>query len=148
MVVSRGSLLWIGIFHFCLSSCLVHAFTSSSSTTTTSWQQGIQNNYHHAFVNKSRNDHAISRSSPSCLRRDSLGVPSICRTRRTTTTTSLKAIMDIVGTSPEPIHTAFAFATFGPQPFWLLLIFLPKQEITRKIMGKLGVYTNIWLLFC
>ena len=55
--------------------------------------------------------------------------------------TKLKSIvMDIVGTSPEPIHEAFAFATFGPQPFWLLLIFLPKAEITKKIMGKLGMY--------
>jgi hypothetical protein len=46
--------------------------------------------------------------------------------------------MDIVGVSPEPIHTAFAFATFGPQPFWLLMILLPTQEFTKKIMGKMG----------
>jgi hypothetical protein len=51
----------------------------------------------------------------------------------------MNAMVDIVGTSPEPIHTAFAFATFGPQPFWLLLIFLPKADITKTIMGKLGV---------
>mmetsp|Transcript_8357 Transcript_8357/g.23865 ORF Transcript_8357/g.23865 Transcript_8357/m.23865 type:complete len:216 (-) Transcript_8357:8-655(-) len=53
------------------------------------------------------------------------------------TSTSLK--MDIVGVSPEPIHTAFAFATFGPQPFWLLMILLPTNDITKKVMGSLDV---------
>ena len=46
--------------------------------------------------------------------------------------------MDIIGVSPEPIHTAFSFATFGPQPFWLLMILLPNNEITKKVMGKMG----------
>ena len=50
----------------------------------------------------------------------------------------LNAVMDIVGVSPEPIHSAFAFATFGPQPFWLLMILLPGNEFTKKIMGKMG----------
>ena len=54
--------------------------------------------------------------------------------------TKLNAILDIVGTSPEPIHTAFSIATFGPQPFWLLLILLPKAEITKKLMGSLGTF--------
>eukprot|EP00535_Pseudo-nitzschia_heimii_P007169 CAMPEP_0197175362 /NCGR_PEP_ID=MMETSP1423-20130617/1596_1 /TAXON_ID=476441 /ORGANISM="Pseudo-nitzschia heimii, Strain UNC1101" /LENGTH=199 /DNA_ID=CAMNT_0042624495 /DNA_START=18 /DNA_END=614 /DNA_ORIENTATION=- len=47
--------------------------------------------------------------------------------------------IDIVGVSPEPIHSAFAFATFGPQPFWLLMILLPGQEITKKTMGTMDV---------
>jgi len=51
----------------------------------------------------------------------------------------LNAVMDIVGVSPEPIHSAFAFATFGPQPFWLLMILLPKTEFTKRIMGKMDV---------
>lgn len=50
--------------------------------------------------------------------------------------------MDIVGVSPEPIHTAFSFATFGPQPFWLLMILLPGNEITKKVMGKMGKTVN------
>jgi hypothetical protein len=54
------------------------------------------------------------------------------------TKTSLNGVMEIVGVSPEPIHSAFAFATFGPQPFWLLLILLPKNHITKKVMGSLG----------
>ena len=53
--------------------------------------------------------------------------------------TELNAIMDIVGTSPEPIHTAFSLATFGPQPVWLLLILLPKAEITKKTMGTMSM---------
>lgn len=53
--------------------------------------------------------------------------------------TKLNAIMEIVGISPEPIHTAFSFATFGPQPFWLLLILLPKSDITKKLMGTMGM---------
>ncbi len=57
----------------------------------------------------------------------------------TDTTVRLNAVIDIVGVSPEPIHTAFAYATFGPQPFWLLLIFLPKAGITKKLMGKMGM---------
>lgn len=52
--------------------------------------------------------------------------------------TQLLALLDIVGTSPEPIHTAFSIATFGPQPFWLLLILAPKTDITKKIMGGMG----------
>lgn len=63
---------------------------------------------------------------------------STSRTTTTTTPTNLHAVMDIVGVSPEPIHTAFAYATFGPQPFWLLLIVLPKANITKQVMGKLG----------
>lgn len=42
-------------------------------------------------------------------------------------------------TSPEPIHTAFTVATFLPQPFWLLMIFLPNSQITRTVMGGLQV---------
>lgn len=146
MVLKRRSLPLIGIFLLTLSSWPgpldVQAFSPSSSLTSTSWQQGIQyhhRNNNHALVNRFRNNHAISRQPTSRRRWESSEVPSFSRTQ--TTTTSLTAIMDIVGTSPEPIHTAFAFATFGPQPFWLLLIFLPKQAITRKIMGKLGVCT-------
>lgn len=56
--------------------------------------------------------------------------------------------MEIVGTSPEPIHTAFSAATFGPQPFWLLLIFLPKADITKKIMGSLGAFAKLIFLLC
>lgn len=52
--------------------------------------------------------------------------------------TSLNSVMEIVGVSPEPIHSAFAFATFGPQPFWLLMILLPKNDITKKVMGSMG----------
>jgi hypothetical protein len=53
-----------------------------------------------------------------------------------TSSTSLN--IDIVGVSPEPIHTAFAFATFGPQPFWLLMILLPRNDVTKKVMGSMG----------
>ncbi|MGK3733184.1 MAG: hypothetical protein ACI90V_000020 [Bacillariaceae sp.] len=56
------------------------------------------------------------------------------------TDSRLNAVMDIVGVSPEPIHTAFAFATFGPQPFWVLMILLPNNELTKKIMGTMGKY--------
>jgi hypothetical protein len=52
--------------------------------------------------------------------------------------TQLYGVIDIVGISPEPIHTAFAYATFGPQPFWLLMILLPKSDITKKVMGPMG----------
>jgi hypothetical protein len=52
--------------------------------------------------------------------------------------TQLSALLEVLGTSPEPIHTAFSIATFFPQPFWLLLILLPKSKITKKIMGGMG----------
>lgn len=60
--------------------------------------------------------------------------------------TRLNAVIDIVGVSPEPIHTAFAYATFGPQPFWLLMILLPGNELTKKIMGKMDVVIFFALL--
>ncbi len=64
------------------------------------------------------------------------------RPRKTSSDVQLN--MDIVGVSPEPIHTAFSFATFGPQPFWLLMILLPNNEITKKVMGRLGKIVNTW----
>ena len=63
-------------------------------------------------------------------------MPSSCTS---SSVTQLNAVMDIVGVSPEPIHTAFAFSTFGPQPFWLLMILLPKADITKRVMGNLDV---------
>lgn len=45
----------------------------------------------------------------------------------------------LVAVSPEPIHTAFSVATFLPQPFWLIMIFLPKNALTKKIMGGLEI---------
>ena len=44
--------------------------------------------------------------------------------------------------SPEPIHTAFKVGTFFSQPFFLLMILLPKSSITKKIMGGLGKYSQ------
>jgi len=73
------------------------------------------------------------------LRRKSLLPVRKNQERMHKTDSRLNAIMDIVGVSPEPIHTAFAFATFGPQPFWVLMILLPKNEITKKIMGTMDV---------
>ena len=42
--------------------------------------------------------------------------------------------------SPEPIHTAFSVATFGPQIFWLLMIVFPTKDITKKVMGGFGTW--------
>jgi Domain of unknown function (DUF4281) len=47
--------------------------------------------------------------------------------------TTIAAVVPAV--SPEPVHTAFAVATFLPQPFWLLLILLPNAKITKQVMG-------------
>ena len=77
------------------------------------------------------------------LRRKSLLPVRKNQERMHKTDSRLNAIMDIVGVSPEPIHTAFAFATFGPQPFWVLMILLPKNEITKKIMGTMGKFHHI-----
>ena len=52
--------------------------------------------------------------------------------------TQLSSLLEIVGTSAEPIHTAFSIATFGPQPFWFLLILIPNSKFTKKIMGGMG----------
>lgn len=52
--------------------------------------------------------------------------------------TQLSALLEIVGTSAEPIHTAFSIINFFPQPFWLLLILLPKSKFTKNIMGGMG----------
>ena len=60
-------------------------------------------------------------------------------TPQRTSRTELSALVDIVGTSPEPIHSAFSVATFFPQPFWLLIILLPNAKVTKKIMGSMNV---------
>lgn len=41
--------------------------------------------------------------------------------------------------SLESIKTAFSVATFGPQPFWLLMILLPKNQITKTLWGDLKI---------
>ena len=38
----------------------------------------------------------------------------------------------------EDVKQAFNVATFLPQPFWLLLIFIPNTTFTKKVMGGLG----------
>ena len=59
-----------------------------------------------------------------------------------TTTTpfmpSTLSLASLLQTSPEPIHTVFSVATFAPQPFWLLIILLPGNKLTKQIMGGLG----------
>jgi len=86
---------------------------------------------------------AFSRSVP---RSSSDSVTSVRPQTAKSSNSQLNAVMDIVGVSPEPIHTAFAFATFGPQPFWLLMILLPGNELTKKIMGKMDVVIFFALL--
>ena len=60
--------------------------------------------------------------------------------------TELSALLDpsIVTSllTEESIHDAFSVATFLPQPFWLLLILIPNNGITKKIMGGMGTYVN------
>ena len=41
--------------------------------------------------------------------------------------------------SPEPIHSLFSLATFAPQPFWLLLIVLPKSKLTKQLFGGMQI---------
>jgi hypothetical protein len=66
--------------------------------------------------------------------------------RQLTQVCSLQPIAESLSvlTSPEPIHSLFSVATFLPQPFWLLMILLPKWKWTKTIMGGLG--TNNMLL--
>ena len=49
--------------------------------------------------------------------------------RTATSTTSLRS-------NSELISTAFDVATFLPQPFWLLMIFLPNLSLTKSVMGN------------
>ena len=49
--------------------------------------------------------------------------------RRAIRTTSLRS-------NSELISTAFDVATFLPQPFWLLMIFLPNLSLTKSVMGN------------
>lgn len=75
---------------------------------------------------------------------------NVGKTNSPATRSCTKLQMDIVGVSPEPIHTAFALATFGPQPFWLLMILLPKNDITKKVMGSMGAFLasfELWVYF-
>jgi len=40
--------------------------------------------------------------------------------------------------APEFIDTAVKVATFAPQPFWLLMIALPRARVTRALMEPLA----------
>jgi hypothetical protein len=65
---------------------------------------------------------------------------------------SLHALLDpmllSVATDPSSpaIQQAFSAATFFPQPFWLLLVFIPKSDLTKKIMGGLELVTLCCLI--
>jgi len=54
---------------------------------------------------------------------------------------SSTSLMTAVDVSPEPIHTAFRVATFLPQPFFILMIVLPNNKVTKQLMAGLG--TNV-----
>ena len=45
-------------------------------------------------------------------------------------------LMKINLLSNTEIETAFNVATFGPQPFWFLMILIPNVKLTRQIMGN------------
>lgn len=50
--------------------------------------------------------------------------------------TQLSALSELF--TEESIHSAFSVATFGPQPFWVLLTLLPNAKFTKNIMGGMG----------
>jgi len=50
------------------------------------------------------------------------------------TTTLISATAQNV-LSNESIKKAFSLATFGPQYLWILMIFFPNRNITKKVMG-------------
>ena len=56
----------------------------------------------------------------------------------TKSSTELSALLDPAILSQENIVNAFSVATFLPQPFWVLLTVLPKNSITKRIMGGMG----------
>lgn len=52
----------------------------------------------------------------------------------TTISSSSISSSSSMSVSPEPIHTAFAIATFLPQPFWVLMVLFPNSSITKRCM--------------
>jgi hypothetical protein len=60
---------------------------------------------------------------------------------------SLHALLDpmllssVTDPSSPAIQQAFSVATFFPQPFWLFLVFLPKSDFTKKLMGGMEIVT-------
>jgi hypothetical protein len=56
-------------------------------------------------------------------------------------------IVDLESSNPL-VSAAFNVATFGPQPFWLLMTFLPRSEFTKKLMGSwitIGLFSLVHL---
>lgn len=98
----------------------------------------ITGNGRHSHESSSAFARSRDRSTLTTTCNQPLEKMTTIRPRKSDAGVRLNAVMDIVGVSPEPIHSAFAFATFGPQPFWLLMILLPSNEFTKKIMGKMG----------
>jgi hypothetical protein len=76
----------------------------------------------------------ISQGSPTVFVRNALLDPMIMDP-------SSLMISDVTDLSSLEIQEAFSVATFFPQPFWLLLVLLPKWDVTKKIMGGYGVVT-------
>lgn len=64
----------------------------------------------------------------------------------------LNALIDpmLLSAATDPsslqIQQAFSAATFFPQPFWLLLVLLPKSGVTKKIMGGMEIVTLCCLI--
>lgn len=114
----------------CLSTKTVTSFVPVTPTTTTITTKVQQQRRYDGSMTSS--------SSSSITTRSTVPAGTVTGTCTSSTSTKLNALLTDIVTSPEPIHTAFSFATFGPQPFWLFLIFLPKADITKKLMGRLG----------
>ena len=47
----------------------------------------------------------------------------------------LPTLLTAVGSNAD-IATLFSVATFGPQPFWLLMIALPNWGVTKSVMAS------------
>ena len=91
----------------------------------------------HAFVLPGGATHAFSPSDA----RTTGGVTHVF-SRVRAAQPSMLSVADASGI----IDMAVSFDTFVPQPFWLLLVALPRTELTRKIMGPIGPVLGLSLV--
>ena len=110
-----------------------HAFAPLQPSSALTRSLNVNQQLHHGHNPHNSKLNAIL--DPSYLLSSALESSSLSTSAAAALSTVLSTVL-----SNENISVAFNIATFGPQLLWLLIIFIPNTQITKKIMGS---YTPI-----
>ncbi len=134
-------------FCFTASAALLFAYFTclSQLEAFTFTNQPLGGGARHASWGEERRSRSTSNNGRegNALRHPGKPTLGLCRRKVPSSSTVVQALMETSlftatsFSSSETVKAAFNVATFGPQPFWVLLILFPNAKITKQIMGDL-----------